>query len=421
VAIRQTTICCSAVALIAVFALTARAQTAVPAARAVKQTHALDDKTPLALFPVMPIWTLSLNNALTAPPAFRDALAVFALEGAQLAAYDLAAGSRLWLTSLATTVEPAIGEHVVFVASDGALSALSLRNGDVVWRQPFDDELAAALTVAGDRLVVATAGGDIVAHRVADGMELWRRHLPRAVTSRPAFVESELFVATADKQIAAINLDTGDVVWSRTLNGVGHDILASGDRIFFGSQDRYFYCLNAEDGTIEWRWPTGADAIGLPSADDRTVYFVSLDNVLRGLNRSSGVQRWKTPLPFRPISGPLKWSETLVVAGTSPLLQAASIREGKSLGSYSVSTELSALPYLFVDSARVFPVLVTISSDIIGRATVSGSTRDIEPPGAGIAPLPDVVALPAAANPPEDLGGVSPLPNLTLVDPTAEP
>ena len=39
---------------------------------------------------------------------------------------------------------------------------------------------------------------------------------------------------------------------------------------------------------------------------------------MNGLNRSSGVQRWKSALPFRPISGPLKWSETLVVAGTEP-------------------------------------------------------------------------------------------------------
>src|SRR5207253_1611878 len=107
----------------------------------------------------------------------------------------------------------------------------------------------------------------------------------------------------------------------------------------------------AKTGEVEWRWATGADAIGLPVADDRTVYFVSLDNMLRGLNRSSGVQRWKTPLPFRPVSGPLKYAETIVTAGAAPQLQAFSIRDGKSLGRYSVSTELSALPYLFVDRA----------------------------------------------------------------------
>ncbi|HUK32647.1 MAG TPA: PQQ-binding-like beta-propeller repeat protein [Vicinamibacterales bacterium] len=419
--IRQTTICCSAVALIAALALPVCAQTSTPVSRAVKQTRAVDDKTPLALFPVITTWTLPLNNPLTAPPAFRDALAVFALEGAQLAMYDLAAGSRLWLAPIATTVEPAIGTNVVFVAEEDTISALSISNGEVVWRQPFDAALAVAPTVAGDRLILATADGDIVARRADEGTELWRRHLPRAATSRPAFLAGQLFVATADKQMVALNLETGDVLWTRTMNGLGHDILANGDRIFFGSQDRYFYCLNAKDGTIEWRWATGADAIGLPVADDRTVYFVSLDNIVRGLNRSSGVQRWKTALNFRPNSGPLKWSETLVVAGTSPVVQAFSTREGKSLGSYTVANELSALPYLFVDTARVFPTLVTLSSDILARATVTGATRDIEPTVNPVAPLPDVAVPATVAAPPDDLGAVTPLPTLIPVVPTSEP
>jgi hypothetical protein len=112
-----------------------------------------------------------------------------------------------------------------------------------------------------------------------------------------------------------------------------------------------------------------------PAADDRTVFRVARQRCAG----ASGVQRWKSALPFRPISGPLKWSETLVVAGTEPSVQAFSTSDGKSFGRYGVSTELSAPPYLFVDSARVFPVLVTISSDIVGRATVTGATRDIEP------------------------------------------
>lgn len=397
------------------------AQTPSPAARAVRQTRSADDKTPLALFPVAPIWTLTLNNALTAPPAFRESVAVFALDDDQLAAYDLSSGTRLWLTSAATTVQPAIAADVVFIAEEDMLEALSLETGEVVWQQPFDAELAVAPTVAGDRLIVATADGDLIARRAVDGVELWRRHLSRPAMSRPSFTASRLFVATADKQIVALDLNTGDVVWNRTLNGAGHDILANEDRIFFGSQDRYFYCLNAKDGEIEWRWPTGADAIGLPVADDRTVYFVSLDNVLRGLNRSSGVQRWKSPLSFRPIAGPLKWSETLVVAGSVPQIEAFNIRDGKSFGRYAAAAELSALPHLFVDPKQVFPVLVTISADIVARATVTGITRNMEPTSLEMVALPEATKPPVAPAPPADLGGVTPLPNLTPVVPTSEP
>ncbi len=416
---RQTTICCSAVALIALSASSVHAQTpAVP--RVVKQTHAADDKTPLAFFPVASVWTLPLNNALTAPPGFRDAYAVFALEGEQLAAYDLEAGERLWLATIATTVEPAVGADLVVVATDDALMGLSRNSGETIWSAPFEDELATTPVVAGDLLVLATADGQIVARRASTGAELWRRALARAATSRPAITPTRLFVATADSQVVALNVQTGEVLWTRRLGGPGHDILADGGRVFLGSQDRYFYCLDEKDGEVEWRWATGADAIGLPVVDEHTVYLVSLDNVLRALNRSSGVQRWKTPLPFRPMAGPLKYNETLVVAGTAPSLEAYNARTGKTLGHYPVPSELSALPYLFIDRQRVFPVLTTISSDIVGRSTVTGATRDLEPPNNPPAPLSNVEKVPLMPDPPADLGAVSALPNLTPVAPAAE-
>ena len=70
------------------------------------------------------------------------------------------------------------------------------------------------------------------------------------------------------------------------------------------------------------------------------------------------------------------------------------------------------MPYLFVDRARVFPVLVTISSDIVGRATVSGATRDVEPPKASLTPLPNAEIVPLMPDAPLSVDVVSALPNL---------
>jgi outer membrane protein assembly factor BamB len=404
-----------------VIAASVRAQTPTSATRAMKQSRSADDKTPLSLFPLTPVWTLELNNVLTAPPAFRDKYAVFALEDDQLAAYDLENGERLWLSTVTTTVQPAIGGDLVFVATEEALIALSLRTGASVWTQPFDDELAAAPVVAGDRLVLTSADGDVIARQTSNGSELWRRRLPRAASSPPSFTATRLFVPTADGAVVALDIQNGTIVWSRRLGGPGHDILAADDRIFLGAQDRFFYCLNTKNGDVEWRWPTGADAIGLPVADERTVYFTSLDNVLRGLNRSSGVQRWKSALQLRPIAGPLKYLETLVVAGTTPVLEAYSARDGKAQGRYSVASELAATPHLFTDRSRVFPVLTTMSTDIVGRATVTGATRDAEPAGPPMSALPGVETVPAMPSAPQELEIVSALPNLTPVVPAAGP
>jgi hypothetical protein len=109
------------------------------------------------------------------------------------------------------------------------------------------------------------------------------------------------------------------------------------------------------------------------------------------------------------------------VAASVPQLEAFGIRDGKSRGRYTVAFELSAPPHLFTDPARVFPVLVTISSDIVGRATVTGATRNIEPTPLQLIPLAGATTLTVPPDPPADIERVSPLPNLTPVVPTAEP
>jgi hypothetical protein len=79
--------------------------------------------------------------------------------------------------------------------------------------------------------------------------------------------------------------------------------------------------------------------------DARHVYFVSLDNVLRALDRSNGVQRWRTGLPLRPFTGPLLVGEVLVVAGLSTTLVAYNTGDGSEAGDFLADAEIVAAPH----------------------------------------------------------------------------
>jgi len=65
---------------------TTAAQTARPSAPA-----------PVSLFPVRTVWTLALNNQLTAPPVYDGSHAYFAIEGDRLVAYELEHGRQEWI------------------------------------------------------------------------------------------------------------------------------------------------------------------------------------------------------------------------------------------------------------------------------------------------------------------------------------
>jgi outer membrane protein assembly factor BamB len=373
--------------------LVGAAQSTPPAPRRVKQTHAADDRTPLSLFPLKTLWTLGLNNSLTAPPAFDATRGFFPLEGDQLAAYNLATGARLWVASIRTKTEPAAGDDRIFVVGAGVLSALRATDGSSAWELPFTETLTVPPVVDNGWLVAVTVAGDVLAFRASDGALIWRRNIGASAHARPALSGDRVYVPTSDSRVVTLRVDTGAPIWERRLGGAANDILASEEHLYLGSQDKYMYCLNAEDGNVEWRWQTGAAVAGLPVVDDRSVFFVSLDNVLRGLKRSSGVQRWKSALPLRPTTGPLRAGDALIVAGPAPTLRAYNVQDGKAAGEVAMAGELAAPPHLFTLAEGSFPIVIAVTRDIIKGAIVVAQTRSVDPAVVPILPLPNVTSM----------------------------
>jgi outer membrane protein assembly factor BamB len=362
------------------------------------------DKTPLSLFPLQPIWTLALNAQLAvgAAPAFEGARGFFPLEGHRIVAYDLERGERLWIADASPAATPAVGGDLLFVSEPGGLAALRLADGSVAWRLPFPDALAVPPVFDNAWLVVATVPGDVVALRASDGTIVWRQQVGSPAHARPALAADRVYVPTEDGRIVALRVDTGAPVWDHRLGGTAGDTLALDERLFVGSNDNYLYCLKADTGERDWPWRTGADVIGLPVVDRHAVYFVSLDNILWGLNRSNGNQRWKRPLPLRPTSGPLRVGQALLVSGFAPKLPAYKIEDGTPAGDVSLVGELAAPPHLVPAAEEIASILIITTRDIIKGATVTALTRSFEPSITPVTPLPNLVTFTPVQRPPTD-------------------
>src|SRR5262249_5559977 len=160
--------------------------------------------------------------------------------------------------------------------------------GMIVWRLPSSEKLAAPL-VAGQGRLVAVTSTAILVLRAADGSVAWRRDLESPPHAAPTLAGDRVYVPLEDRRVLALRFETGEPIRGRRRGGAPNDVRATADRIFVGSRDDFLYCVNARDGEVEWRVRTGADVVGLPIVDERRVYFVSLDNVLRALNQSNGV------------------------------------------------------------------------------------------------------------------------------------
>jgi outer membrane protein assembly factor BamB len=374
-----TTICCSAVAL------------------TLLGLRAAEAPLTTGLFPIRGLWTIALNNSLTAPPVHDGVRGYFPIEGNRIVAYDFATGRQLWLATSPAAFQPAAGGGRLFVPAAAALSALDGETGSEIWDAPLADALAVPLLFESGWLIAATLNGTIHALNADDGRAIWTQSAGAKPSGRPALSAGRLYVPLADRRIVALRIDDGRPIWERRLGGEPRGLLALDDRLYAGATDNYLYCLRGATGETDWRWRTGGDIVGAPVADDHRVYFVSLDNILRGLTLSGGTQQWKRTLPLRPRNGPLLAGDAVIVSGLSPTLRAYSKETGAPIGEVALGAELAAPPHLVLGTDHA--VLVAVSSDIVKGAVVGGFSRAMEPAAAPLTALPNPVPAPAAPIP----------------------
>jgi outer membrane protein assembly factor BamB len=292
------------------------------------------------IFPLQVRWTASFEAALSFPPAYDATQAYVALRNHRFGAVSIADGEPAWSVECPITTAPAAGDGLAFAGGDGFVQAHAQSDGKVQWRTALDG-VATSLFWDTGWLIATTDTGALLAIRAIDGEVLWKRALGLALQSAPAPAGDRLYLSLHDGSVMALSLKTGESIWTTHLPKPAAGILALDDRLYLGSQDNKFYCLSTKKGSIIWSWRTGADVIGMPAIDTEHVYFISLDNVLRALDRKSGSLRWMRSLPMRPSSGPLLEGWTIVVPGVAAELHAYSAVNGTPIGDLVLLSELS--------------------------------------------------------------------------------
>jgi outer membrane protein assembly factor BamB len=351
---------------------------------------------PASLVPLRPVWTLALNSYLTEPPAYDQARGYFAIEGDRVVAYDLVSGNRLWLIDSRPLLPLVAADDLVYIVETNALTAQRGADGSVAWRASLTDTFATRPGAGGGWLVGMTKKGSVTAYRATDGHLMWQREIESPPHGPPTIVPGRVYLPTADGRVLAMDLESGAPIWERKVGGLPDEILALGERIYVGSTDTFLYCLLARDGRIDWRWRTGGDIVGAPVADARSVFFVSLDNVLRALNQVTGGQHWIKALPFRATSAPQLAGGTVVVSGQSPAIKTFSAKDGTPGVDIAAGEDVAAAPRVLQDPATGLPMLAVVTRNITKGDSVTLSIRSLEPPAIPMAPLPNPVMPPAS-------------------------
>lgn len=233
-------------------------------------------------------WRFHADGQLIASPALQDGTLYAASTAGSLYAIDAQTGVKKWVYAAKSriTSSPAVsGGLVYFAAFDGTFYAVDAQSGTLRWKfQTGGEHRFTARHLHG----LQPAG-----ESMPDPWDCW--------LSSPAVWNGAVYFGSGDGNVYALDAQAGTLRWKFQTGDVVHASPAIADgTVFIGSWDSFFYALDASTGTEKWRFKTGEDAAnhnqqGIQSSAavaDGTVYFGCRDSHLYALDERTGGLKW---------------------------------------------------------------------------------------------------------------------------------
>jgi outer membrane protein assembly factor BamB len=324
-----------------------------------------------------------LRKIIMAQPVVLDGT-VFTMDSdAEVAAFSLADGKRLWRVdtkpkdSDSTNVGGGLGaDGTTLYAVNGLfqLVALDIATGKEKWRHDLGVPLRSPPTIADGRVFVITIDDRLFAFTAADGRQLWTHQAATPVLAMlgqpaPAYYQGLVIAGFGSGELACLRGDSGSVVWTDGLGASqgratvadflsirGLPVVVNG-LVYAISMGGLLICNDVPTGRRVWdRQVAGEDT---PYVAGEWMFIVSAQQEAAAINLNDGRVSWISQLPHYedPVKrkstltwyGPLLVSDRLVVTGTSQDALSISPYTGEILGHIKLSEAAAPVAPIVAD------------------------------------------------------------------------
>jgi outer membrane protein assembly factor BamB len=264
-------------------------------------------------------WRFQDYALLEFPPVIDGNTLYLDDDDASAKAIDLRNGHKLWEHKLGTlaAASPAVGarEGLIFVPilsttshspGHGAIFALSMKTGRVVWKHLVAAGTESSPLAYGDSVYFGDQAGTVYAMNARTGHVDWTYHASAAVKGGPAIADGIIYFGDYAGRVYAVSARTGRQVWAVSTSGTQFGF-GSGNfyatpavafgRVYMGNTDGRVYSFAAHSGRLAWATGTGAYVYSSAAVDDvpglgPTVFVGSYDGNFYAFDARSGAVRW---------------------------------------------------------------------------------------------------------------------------------
>lgn len=271
--------------------------------------------------PFRVVWNRNLHGLLEFPAVVWNGVAYVNNIHGTLTALSMRNGRVLWSKRLGTLAasSPAVdaerGVLVVTTMSPGNVNVISMKTGHVRWRYTTGRAEPSPVIRDGVAYFAAT-NGSVYALDLDRRRPRWIFRGGAKITSSPALVGNRVYIGDYAGRVFALNARTGHRIWTGSAGSrVYGTVAVAGGRVFAPSVFSGLSALSARSGRLLWRIPSGAYLYSSPAVFRNRVYFGTYAGLVYCADARSGHVLWTRPAGGR-VSGGVEVVAGLVYAAS---------------------------------------------------------------------------------------------------------
>ena len=213
-------------------------------------------------------WRYLTGANVSSSPKVANGMVYFGSSDGALYALQAATGQFIWKYQTGAMINQSgasLVNGILYVGSrDNYLYAINAQSGSLVWRYNTGVSLEqSSPTVANGVVYIGgwynvpgfTIKGSVYAINAVTGGLVWEKLTNTGFSTSPFVNNNRLFICGDDGNISALDATTGATLWQKTiLANSASPVEVNGVVYVGGGGTRYFYALNASNGSEKWKF-----------------------------------------------------------------------------------------------------------------------------------------------------------------------
>lgn len=251
------------------------------------------------------LWQAKLSGEVLSPPVLSHHKLIAKTIDGKVFAFDSSTGKQLWavehgspgLVLKASSSPVVVGDLVLIGFSDGKLEALDVTTGRSAWQRSIayavgSSDVERLVDIDSDPIVknnvayLASYQGYIGALSLSDGQFVWRK--PGSVYKNMLLAANTLYITDSNDILWSIDSRTGHVNWKQNAlkaRGLTEPALVGNDLVL-GDKTGYLHFISTQTGELLARHQLPASVISAPNVSGRNLFVLTDNGMLNQLSVS---------------------------------------------------------------------------------------------------------------------------------------